>query len=69
MVKITSKLYRPSDLIAVINALEDILLIHPNSNAANIVIDLRKLGFKIVKVDDGENVSVTVPVKPKLADW
>jgi len=62
-------MYRPSDLITVINALEDILIIHPNSSAANIVIDLRKLGFKIVKVDDGENVSVTVPVKPKLNDW
>ena len=52
MVKITSKLYTPKNLLEVIKALEQIL---PNKlDAPNIVIDLRKMGYKIVKVDDGE---------------
>lgn len=53
MVKITSKLYRPADLLAVINVMEKVL--GPNVRALdvpNIVIDLRKMGYKIVKVDD-----------------
>lgn len=57
MVKITSKLYRPADLVKVIEAVEKALA---KSNypdvleGANLVIDLRKMGYKIVKVDDGE---------------
>ena len=51
MVKITSKLYTPKNLLEVINALERFL---PEDQAKNIVIDLRKMGYKIVKVDDGE---------------
>ncbi len=56
MVKITSKLYRPADLLAVIKVLE--LIIKPKQSmkweieAKDIVIDLRKKGYKIVKVDD-----------------
>jgi len=57
MVKITSKLYRPSDLLEVINKMEKILLDHQvfpfSIKASDIVIDLRKMGYKIVKVDDG----------------
>ena len=55
MVKITSKLYRPCDLLEVINAVEKIL--EPNIwaiEAKDIVIALRKMGYKIVKVDDGK---------------
>ncbi len=52
MVKITSKLYTSKNLLEAINALEEIL---PNKlDAKDIVIDLRKMGYKIVKVDNGE---------------
>lgn len=56
MVKITSKLYRPKDLSEVILALEECLIKSDISQfkAPDIVIDLRKMGYKIVKVDDGE---------------
>ena len=55
MVKITSKLYRPSDLLEVIQAMEKALAVNNwNVEAKDIVIDLRKMGYKIVKVDDGE---------------
>jgi soluble P-type ATPase len=53
MVKITTKLYRPSDLLEVINAMETVLASHDKLTASDIVIDLRKKGYKIVKVDDG----------------
>lgn len=53
MVKITSKLYRPADLLEVINVMESIC---PNKDhAKDIVINLRKKGYKIVKVDDGKS--------------
>jgi len=51
MVKITSKLYTPKNLLEVINALERFV---NKDQAKNLVIDLRKMGYKIVKVDDGE---------------
>jgi len=57
MVKITSKLYTPKNLLEVINAVEKALA---KSNypdileGKDIVIDLRKMGYKIVKVADGE---------------
>lgn len=51
--KITTKLYRPKDLLAVILALEKIMDGRKVLEAKDIVIDLRKLGYKIVKVDDG----------------
>jgi len=55
MVKITSKLYRPKDLLEVINVLQKILEKPATmTDAKDIVIDLRKMGYKIVKVDDGE---------------
>jgi len=55
MVKITSKLYRPSDLLDVIQVMEKALASNNwNVEAKDIVIDLRKMGYKIVKVDDGE---------------
>lgn len=56
MVKITSKLYTPKNLSEVILALEDCLIQSAQSKlkAPDIVIDLRKMGYKIVKVDDGE---------------
>ena len=54
MVKITSKLYTPKNLLEVINAVEKCLLKDSYPEASDIVIDLRKLGYKIVKVDDGE---------------
>lgn len=53
MVKITSKLYRPSDLLDVINCLEQVLQ-KDWKEAKDIVIELRKRGYKIVKVDNGE---------------
>lgn len=53
MVKITTKLYRPSDLLEVINTMETVLASHESLTASDIVIDLRKKGYKIVKVDDG----------------
>ena len=55
MVRITSKLYRPADLLEVIKVLEGI--IKPKQSmkweieAKDLVIDLRKMGYKIVKVD------------------
>ena len=52
MVKITSKLYRPADLLAVILAVEEVLMNGKVVEAKDIVIDLRKKGYKIVKVDD-----------------
>ena len=58
MVKITSKLYRPADLVAVINDLQkiiDAIPLYKIVEAKDIVIDLRKMGYKIVKVDDGES--------------
>lgn len=57
MVKITSKLYRPSDLLIVIKAVETVLAAHTTLTASDMVIDLRKAGYKIVKVDDGINPS------------
>jgi hypothetical protein len=57
MVKITSKLYTPKNLLEVINAVDKILVLHYTEcrkSASDIVIDLRKIGYKIVKVDDGE---------------
>ena len=57
MVKITSKLYTPKNLLEVINAVEKCLIKSSQSkiksSASDIVIDLRKMGYKIVKVDDG----------------
>lgn len=54
MVKITSKLYRPSDLLAVIEAVEKVIEGRKVLEAKDIVIDLRKQGYKIVKVDEPE---------------
>lgn len=56
MVKITTKLYRPSDLLSIILIMEQVLMKSDiqASKAKDIVIDLRKQGYKIVKVDDGE---------------
>lgn len=57
MVKITSKLYRPADLLEVINVMEKVVTKINNemqpSDCKDIVIDLRKAGYKIVKVDNG----------------
>ena len=53
MVKITSKLYRPSDLLEVIKMVEDCLINKP-STASDLVLAIRKKGFKIVKVDNGK---------------
>lgn len=56
MVKITSKLYRPDDLLEVINVLQKILEKPATlTEAKDIVIDLRKVGYKIVKVDNGQS--------------
>ena len=52
MVKITSKLYRPSDLLDVIEVTRKAMCI--TSDPKDVVIELRKMGYKIVKVDDGE---------------
>lgn len=57
MAKLISKLYRPSDLLAVINAMETVLAAHEKLTASDIVIDLRRKGYKIVKVDDGIKTS------------
>ena len=54
MVKITSKLYTPKNLVEVIEAVEKIFENHKAIEPKDIVIDLRKMGFKIVKVGDGE---------------
>jgi hypothetical protein len=58
MVKITTKLYRPSDLLSIILVMEQVLMKSDiqASKASDIVIDLRKQGYKIVKVDDGEKL-------------
>lgn len=55
MVKITSKLYTPKNLLEVIEAVEKVMPDTPSSDrtASDLVIDLRKMGYKIVKVDDG----------------
>ncbi len=57
MAKLISKLYKPADLLAVINAVESVLAAHSSLTASDIVIDLRKKGYKIVKVDDGEKLN------------
>ena len=54
MVKITSKLYTPKNLLEVINAVEKCIDNDGRKSASDVVIDLRKMGYKIVKVDDGE---------------
>ena len=53
MAKLISKLYRPADLVEAINAVDKVMTTHKVLEAKDIVIDLRKLGFKIVKVDNG----------------
>lgn len=53
MAKLISKLYTPFALRDVINAVEAVLSAHNAIEAKDIVIDLRKKGYKIVKVDDG----------------
>lgn len=52
MAKLISKLYTPKDLLAAINAIEAVLDSHTAIEAKDIVIDLRKNGYKIVKVDN-----------------
>lgn len=51
MAKLISKLYKPVDLLAAINAVEAVLAAHNSIAAKDIVIDLKKLGYKIVKVE------------------
>lgn len=51
MAKLISKLYRPADLVEVIAAVEKVLAERKVIEPKDIVIDLRKMGFKIVKVD------------------
>lgn len=50
-------LYKPAELLAAINAVEECLsYLNINKiNAANLVIDLRKKGYRLVKVDDGKD--------------
>jgi len=54
MVKITSKLYTPKNLLEVINAVDVVVsgMTYSSGMGKDIVIDLRKMGYKIVKVDD-----------------
>lgn len=54
MAKLISKLYRPDDLLAAINAVEAVLSARNTIEAKDLIIDLRKKGWKLVKVDDGE---------------
>jgi hypothetical protein len=56
MAKLVSKKYRPEELLAIINCLEGCLDISgvDRTIAADLVIDLRKLGYKIVRIDDGK---------------
>ena len=56
MVKITSKLYTPKNLLEVINAVDVVVsrMTYSSGMGKDIVIDLRKMGYKIVKVNDGE---------------
>ena len=54
MAKLVSLLYRPKDLLEVINAVEAVLAARSTLEAKDLVIDLRKKGYKIVKVDNGE---------------
>lgn len=51
MVKLVSKLYSPSDLLDAINCLE-LVLQKDWKEAKDIVIELRKRGYKLVKVDN-----------------
>ena len=50
----TTKHQSPSDLLAVIEAVEKVIEGRKILEAKDIVIDLRPQGYKIVKIDDGE---------------
>jgi hypothetical protein len=54
MAKLISKRYTPKNLVEAIEAIEKIFDSHKTIEPKDIVIDLRKMGFKIVKVDNGE---------------
>lgn len=54
MAKLISKLYTPANLLEAITAVETVLASHSTLTGSDIVIDLRRKGYKIVKVDNGD---------------